>query len=386
MKRSKLLLLIFLGILIESCSGIRKEKEALRNFELVIVDSLQIDYLGNLRIFDYDSLDHVYLAWGKTNNEVIVLDTNGSITSSFILPTEGPNAIPGWIKPIGIRDGEIQFFAGQDAFYGYSLDGKRKWTFKPPQTYFYLNGINNDPLFPLGKELAFLRPEKGEIDWDGDTEDFFKRIYESPILEVLDTASNKSRLTMNFPPNSVYRDGNFHFWMFPTVSRYGTEWLLYFRNELKFWVYSEKENEVEFQKEVSLDVDEAVLEKGVSFEKIEEYNELTSFDFPGSIQGIYRTPKHILVVYHKGIQQDLARQIDTNGPEGRREIERLKKKYLAVFDLDFKLLQNDILVPEGLIFTTVLTEKNEILALKHPDFFETEGDQVVYYKLKVLNE
>lgn len=224
------------------------------------------------------------------------------------------------------------------------------------------------------------------MDWDGDMEDFFKRIYESPILEVLDTASNKSRLTMNFPPNSVYQNGNFHFWMFPTVSRYGTEWLLYFRNELKFWVYSEKENEVEFQKEVSLDVDNAVLEKGVSFEKIDEYNELTSFDFPGSILGIYRTPKHILVVYHKGIQQDLARQIDTNGLEGRREIERLKKKYLAVFDLDFKLLQNDILVPEGLIFTTVLTEKNEILALKHPDFFEIEGDQVVYYKLKVMNE
>lgn len=386
MKRSKLLLLIFLGILIGSCSGKSGEKDAFRNFELVVVDSLQIDYLGNLRILDYDSLDHVYLAWGKTNNEVIVLDTNGSITSTFILPTEGPNAISGWINPIGTRDGEIQFFAGQDAFYGYSLDGKRRWTYKPPQTYFYLNRINNDPLFPLGKELAFLRPEKGEMDWDGDTEDFFKRIYESPIFEVLDTASNKSRLTMNFPPNSVYRDGNFHFWMFPTVSRYGTEWLLYFRNELKFWVYSEKENEVEFQKEVSLDVDEAVLEKGVSFEKIDEYNELTSFDFPGSIQGIYRTPKHILVVYHKGIQKDLARQIDTNSPEGRREIEKLKKKYLAVFDLDFKLLQNDILVPEGLIFTTVLTEKNEILALKHPDFFETEGDQVVYYKLKVVNE
>lgn len=142
-------MLIFLGVLIKSCSGISEEKEALRNFELVIIDSLQIDYLGNLRILDYDSLDHVYLAWGKTNNEVIVLDTNGLITSTFIFPTEGLNAIPGWINPIGIRDGEIEFFAGQDAFYGYSLDGKRKWTFKPPQTYFYLNGINNDPLFPL---------------------------------------------------------------------------------------------------------------------------------------------------------------------------------------------------------------------------------------------
>lgn len=59
-----------------------------------------------------------------------------------------------------------------------------------------------------------------------------------------------------------------------------------------------------------------------------------------------------------------------------------KKKAAA----DFNLLQNNIPVPEGLIFTTVLTNNGEILALKHPDFFETEEDQVVYYKLKLIDE
>ena len=58
---------------------------------------------------------------------------------------------------------------------------------------------------------------------------------------------------------------------------------------------------------------------------------------------------------------------------------------MAVFDADFNLLQNDIPVPQGLIFTSILTEDEEILALKHPDFFETEDDLVVYYKLKLLN-
>jgi hypothetical protein len=49
------------------------------------------------------------------------------------------------------------------------------------------------------------------------------------------------------------------------------------------------------------------MEKGVPFEKADEYNDLTAYDFPGSIQEIYRTKDKILVIYHKGVSEDLAR-------------------------------------------------------------------------------
>ena len=386
MRRIEFLSLLFLGFLIQGCSELRENKDGLSHFELVVSDSLLIDYLGKLRILDYDTLSKSYLAWGNENNEALILDDNGAITSTFIFPSDGPEAIPGWINPIGLKDGEIQFFVGQDAFYGYDLEGKRTWKYKPESTYFYINGLKGDPLFSIGEELAFLRPEKGEMDWDGGMGGMFERIYDSPILEVIDTTSNSSRLTMSFPDGSIYKDGNFHFWMFPTVIRYGTEWLLYFKNELKFWVYQEKGNGVEFYKEVSLDISDAISEKGVPFEKVDDYNELTAYDFPGSILEIYRTSEQVLVIYHKGVSEEIAKQFDRSTADGARELESLKKNYLAVFDSDFKLLQNDIPVPQGLIFTTVLTENGEILALKHPDFFETEEDQVIYYKLKVVEK
>ena len=378
--------MLFLGFLIQGCSELRENKDGLSHFELVVSDSLLIDYLGKLRILDYDPLSKSYLAWGNENNEALILDDNGAITSTFIFPSDGPEAIPGWINPIGLRDGEIQFFSGHDAFYGYDLEVKRTWKYKPESTYFYINGLKGDPLFSIGEELAFLRPEKGEMDWDGGIGGMFEKIYNSPILEVIDTTSNSSRLTMSFPDGSIYKDGNFHFWMFPTVSTYGAEWLLYFKNELKFWVYQEKGKEVEFYKEVSLDISDAISEKGVPFEKVDDYNELTAYDFPGSILEIYRTSEQVLVIYHKGVSEEIAKQFDRSTADGARELESLKKNYLAVFDSDFKLLQNDIPVPQGLIFTTVLTENGEILALKHPDFFETEEDQVIYYKLKVVEK
>lgn len=128
----------------------------------------------------------------------------------------------------------------------------------------------------------------------------------------------------------------------------------------------------------------AVAEIGMPFEKAEADSYLTAYDFPGSIQEIYRAKDKVLVSYHKGVSEDLARQFDRNSTDGLREIEKLKKKYLAVFDLDFNQLQKDISIPQGLIFTTISTENGVALALKHQDFFETEEDHVIYYKLKLV--
>jgi hypothetical protein len=51
--------------------------------------------------------------------------------------------------------------------------------------------------------------------------------------------------------------------------------------------------------------------------------------------------------------------------------------------VNFNQLQKDIPVPQGLVFTTIALENGEILALKHQDFFESEDDYVIYYKLKL---
>jgi hypothetical protein len=376
----------FLGLLtlvIIGCnSSEQTNQDHAANYSLEIVDSLQIDYLGDLWIMDYDSSSQRYLAWGNGDREVLVLNEIGGISSTFNFPTDGPDALPGWINPIGLNNGGIEFMTAPNGFYSYDLEGNRVWSYKTSFEFYYLNGIKGDPFYSLGEDIAFLRPEKGELDWDN-LADLIKNLYKSPILEVLDTASHTSRFTMPFPPNSIYNDGDYHFWTFPTVVRSGSEWILYFRNELKFWVYQEKEGEVLFQKEVSLDVPDAILEKGVPFENAEDYNELTEYSFPGSIQEIYPTEDKILVIYHKGVSEDQARQFDRNSPEGRREIEWLKKRYLAVFDLNFNQLQKDIPVPQGLIFTTILRENGEVLALKHQDFFESEDDYVIYYKLKL---
>lgn len=382
----RLLLPLVLVLSYFSCS--QKEQANSKepdDFYFEIVDSLQIDYLGSLWILDFDSSSQCYLAKGNRDKEYMILDRDGLTKSTIEFPSDGPYALYGPINPIGLRDGKIEFHIMNQGFYRYDLNGNRIWKHKLPFDYFYINGLTGDAIYPLGHEIAFVRPERAEVVTDESLTSIFEGIYGKPILEVIDTVSNVSRETMPFPPNSMYSDGNFYFWMFPTVIRSDKEWILYFRNEMKFWVYKEVEGEVIFDREVILQVDDAVKAIGVSFKQEVEYSEITKDNFPGTIREIYRAKDKILVIYHKGIPEELARQVDRNEASGRRELEKLKQYYVAVFDAEFNLLQKDIPVPKGLVFTTVLTEDEEVLALKHPDFFESEDDFVLYYKLKLLN-
>lgn len=378
-----MLLFGLLGLVACNSSNSHEENRPL-SYSLEIVDSLQIDYLGDFWIVDYDSIVDKYLAWGNGDREVVILTSEGLVTSSFQLPTDGPEAIPGWINPIGLNSYGIEFMAAPNGFYKFDFLGNRVWRYKTPTDFFYFNGIKGDPFYTLGEEIAYLRPERGDFDWSEDYQDLFKKSYNEPILEVLDTVSQTSRLTMAFPPNSLYGDGNFHYWTFPVVSRLGKEWLLYFRNELKFWIYEEVSGEVVFRKEVSLEVSDAVEEIGISFENADGYNDLVEYVFPGSIVEIYRGKGQTVVVYHKGVAEEVARPFDRNSREGRREIEDLKEKVAAVFDENWNLIIKDLSIPQGLIFTTVLTQDEEILALKNQDYFGTEEDAVIYYKLKLL--
>lgn len=355
------------------------------DFRLEIVDSLQIDYLGSLWMIDFDSVSQSYLARGNRDMEFMILDRDGQTKSTLDFPSDGPYALNGWLNPIGFRDGEIEFQLSNQGFFRYDFNGKRIWQYKLPYDYFYISVLSGDPIYTLGDEIAFIRPERAEVVTDQSMKSIFEGIYGQPILQVFDTISNKSRLTMPFPSGSMYNDGDFYFWMFPTVIQSGNEWLLYFRNEMKFWVYTEASGEVNFDREVSLEVHDAVKPIGVLFEQEEVYNSITKNNFPGTIREIYKSTDKTFVIYTKGISEELTREINRDEPDGQRELEMLRKYFVAVFDSEFHLIQNEIPVPSGLMFTTILTEEEEILALKHPDFFESEDDFVIYYKLKLLN-
>ncbi|WP_144603774.1 hypothetical protein [Algoriphagus algorifonticola] len=380
---------LIIGFLITLLSSCNNAKESTisegANFEVVVVDSLEIDYLGNLWLINYDASSEQFLAYGNGNQELVILDKNGVVLEQFEVPRDGPNSVS-MINAIGMTDGQIRILEFGKGLVKLDQRGKKIWNLRFPYFAFYLNGIAGQPFFDMGREIAFIRPEKGdsqEIDWDEDLKGIFESVYHAPILEIMDTISLENRETMPFPPGSSYQDGNFYGWTFPAVLRKEKDWFLFLRGEMNFYHYQENAGEIDFVKEVSLQVNDAVPLIGVPFEKQDDFWDLVEFNFSGRINQVLHGEKYMYVIYEKGLPEEFMQTLDQDRVKRQFQLLQKRQHYLAVFDQNLTLLENEISLPKGLIYTNIVTDENEILGLKNQDYFEEEKDQVVYYKLKL---
>lgn len=65
----------YLSIFLFSCNKESKSFRSAEDLEFIISDSIQIDFLGNLFVFDFDREKEVYL--GRSSNEIILFDDSG---------------------------------------------------------------------------------------------------------------------------------------------------------------------------------------------------------------------------------------------------------------------------------------------------------------------
>lgn len=358
----------------------------LSSYEARIMDSLLIDHLGNLWLLDYDFQSETYMSWGTGQRDLLLISKKGEIVSQFDIPSDGPNRI-GSITSLDFENGEVRILENPGKIVHLNGDGEIVKKIDFPVYGFYLNGIAGDPYFPFKNEIAFVRPEKElsqeDIDWDEFYETGFQKIYQQPILEVLDTMSMKSRLTMEFPKESIYQDGKFYNWMFPTVTKEGKNWMLYFRGEMKFFLYQEVDNEIVFSQVVDLNVVDAVPAVGIPFDQIDEYDELRAKSVSGNIQSIIPTSDGYFVLYKKGLKEDEIKDFDLNSMQGRMAMQRSNPYFLALLDDEFNLIQNDIQLPKGVIYSRFLSPEGTLLGLKDQDYFGVEEDRNCYYFIAI---
>lgn len=348
-----------------------------QDYHLEIVDSIRIDYLGSLWLQDYDSVSKQYIGLTRIDQEILIIDQVGQVTSNFVIPTEGPNSIQG-IFSLSFRNGEIQILDSRNGFYFLTHDGIIESNLPLPYSYIFVNNRIHPAFYQVNNQIAYLRPERYDSIKGGAMGGLVKYTYELPIVELYDSLSGSIYQTMNFPKTSIYSDGNYYFIPFPTVSKQGDLWFLYFMNELKYFVYKEEGADIVLEKAVDIEVNDAILPLGVPFSAADDYS--LSDQRPGRIQHLYRYNDKTVVIYSKGISQEtiLLNQTD-------QSVELENESYAAVFDENNDLLKNDIPVPEGLVFSRVINENGEILAMKDQDHFGVEEDFVTYYKLKLLN-
>ena len=375
------LFLFLFALILQGCSdGVDKTEDNFAQYQLKILDSIQVAYQGNLFLFDHDPKSNQYLGMDNGTEEVLLFDREGEIKSQFKLAKDGPNATT-WANSIGFFDGQFTVMDAAMGLLFFSSQGEimERIDLSPP--YMFINGLRM-PVHAFGNELTYVRPERGEIDWNNQAE-MFENIYRSPILEVYDPSTGTIRNTMLFPPGTIYEDGNYYHWMFPTVISAGKEWLVYFRAEQTYHVYQQEGEQLVYQQTVDLEIENAVKIKGVPLANMEDYYEKSIDNIFGRIQNLYVLDSLIVIHYTKGLEEEKVKQFPRNILEERTAFLHQIKNYLAVLNREHQMLQKDILVPQGIILSGVAVENGAILGLKDQDFFGVEEDMVTFYMMEL---
>lgn len=380
----KWLCLSFLVLFLQGCSDRDKKMESnLGQYQLLISDSIQVDYKGDLFLLDYDPKNKCFLGRNTGTEEILLFDRAGEIKSQFTLVNDGPNAIS-VARSIGFFYSLVAVMDATKGLLFFSREGEivKRMDLDPPYT--FINGLKS-PVHAFGNELAYIRPERGGQDYTNRAE-MFESIYRSPILELIDPSTGAIRNTMNFPPGTIYEDGNYYHWTFPTVVPIGREWLVYFMAEQTYHVYSKEANQLEYRQTVDLEIEDAIKIKGVPLSNMGQYYENVKNNIFGKIQNLYLLDSQIVVHYTKGMEEEKARAFPRNTTEESRAFLHQIKNYLAVLDLDHQMIQKDIPVPQGIILSSVAGENGFILGLKDQDYFGVEEDMVTFFQMKLDKE
>src|SRR5690606_1034318 len=93
----------------------------------------------------------------KTDQELIVFNDTGEITSVITIALEGPNAIHG-IFSLSFRNSEIKILDSDTGFYSLNTDGVIQSKSSLSYPYMFIGPGLGGAFNSLGNEIAYLRP------------------------------------------------------------------------------------------------------------------------------------------------------------------------------------------------------------------------------------
>ena len=370
-------LLILIAALIGCAKNKNIDQSISTNYKFEMTDSIRVNHLKELTLID--SEDGMFLAKEEGLSSYIIFDKNGKITSHIELKSDGPNAI-NMAYSAGFFDGKFTIMELHRGLIQFSNEGEIINNIRIPENYTYMHPYNR-PAIKLGNKLAYYRPERDLKDWE-DQEKFYRKYYNEPVLEVIDPITKEVALKMEIPETSIYKDGDFHFLHHPKIIKKGKLWYLFLMAEMKFYVYEEKEEDLIFKESVSLNVKDQIPFPQVSLQNTDELFSKLEMVVPSVIEQLYVLEDKIVLIYKKGAGENIVKNYDRENQVEWMDFFESLPKFAAVYDSDYKLLQDDIELPSGIISTPIVNKDGQIFVQKNQRILGEE-DWNTYYLFKL---
>ena len=386
---------LFTGLFLAACSGGESSSEAsgALNYELRIVDSVQVDILSNgLNILDVNDQTGELLAIQSEPPIAYRLSAKGEVLSTMKRPGDDPEAVGGLLL-----SGE--FFED-----GIALIGRRY--IKTYDRNFSLEKSLRMPYVPDGmlytgfNHLFEISTEKGNqlISFSGGPQTEFtdrdKEFYqEYNLVDLVDPAlvsnsnngfSKEQNAELFKPigriePGSRFLNGK-AFYFLRHVFDVKNEKLIY-AFEKDTILYELDLPTGKLNKATRIPFDEFILNDGFSLGAAGFKEQNKPRDTAGQIYRVFQTQGFTVIVYASGIKRSELMAIPED-QRNTREWEINYKKHLIL--KDGERVNTDLRLPEKMSYFNMADSEGYLWAHQNLDLLDNEPDFITFYKLKVV--
>lgn len=372
---------VFIGaLLISSLSSCSKnssnneEKEGF-NFELQIIDSIQVDVMENINSIDF-SKDRG-IVYGYQNRQITLFDSDGKTLKSKIYPKDGPGSI-GYVTDLRILDnGDILVypFGNKLVLLDADLEVKKHLEMPfPPE----LRGSSYfQHMFAVhGDEAYIFFP--GRDGGNPYRNNFYK---DYKMLEKLNLNSGISEATYKLPENSKYLSDLTYDYPTVTLSSGNDKIYLALDTESLIHVYDHK-SESEAIETLDFNPGKFVQLPGEKAENVSSYGKL----YKAGIKNLFAIPNGVVVHYTEGVEGEIFQREKLIKQENWSQLPNYNIIRLKVYE-EGKGWSNDVLVPPYILsISGIHNLENVFYGFRHDDYLGEEQDFLTFYKLKLVRK
>ena len=363
-----------------SCAEQAENNNVAKTFSLEITDSVQVDYLGEMMLLDYDPKTDRYLLANNSYYEYLEVDADGEILNHNRFKPDGPDAVETALG-LGYLEGKVTVLTQTSGYFQFS-DSSKVGEIPIPYKYqvfmFYPKlGVFRDKdrtYFPsLWPETFAVNMEEG---------DFYQKLYRLPLLSSLDETNQDTVGVLRLPENSKLLDGQVHGFPIPVYTKVDNHLLLSMWLEPRFYIYKQAGDKFDYERTVEMDIPGWVHYDPVPADKAEQFFEGFSKKLSGNLTNFFKVGANYIAVYNKGISEEQMTGLGQPNDGGLQK-RKMNPNYAAIFDKDFNQLASNVPFPIESNFPMVVNNDGELVVSKVAGLSDVEDDGIILYKLKL---
>ncbi|SFU17530.1 hypothetical protein SAMN04489724_4667 [Algoriphagus locisalis] len=366
-----------------ACSQNSESNQKQKSFSLEITDSVQVDYLGEMMLLDYDPKKDKYLLANDAYYEYLEVDSEGEILIHNKFNEDGVDAV-GQALGLGYFNGDVTVFNPPKGYFRFQ-DSSKVGEISIPYPFQVFMMYPKLGVFESGDKIYYPKPWPETLAVNMDEGEFYQELYRLPIIESQDKTTGDTLGALSLPESSDLLGDQVHGFPIPVYTKDQDKLLLSMWFEPRFYVYKKVGDQFEFEKTVEVDVPDWVPYTPVSLDKAEQFFEINGKKRTGILTNILVAGDYYIAVYNRGLSEE---EMNELGPPTRDGLAIRKKNpnYAAIFDKNFNQLATNVPFPTASNYPNVVNRDGELVVSKVAGMSETEDDGIILYKLNLKVE